>query len=232
MSKTLKRILTVALSCALMMTFAACGDDKDEGQPNSSGATESDMTEAPEKPADAPRGNVGADGGEAEVVLYKGDTFTVITVKGYGDIKIKLFPEIAPVAVQNFIDLTESGYYTDKTFHRIIPNFMIQGGSPYGDGRGSPDYPNFSIEPSPDALHFYGAFCMANAGPNNNSQQFYIVNDKTGANVGHLNGDYTVFGQTIEGFEVVDAISGVKTAQGNKPINNVVIEKVEIFTQE
>ena len=88
-----------------------------------------------------------------------------------GEIKIKLFPEVAPIAVQNFIDLTEDGYYEGKLVHRIIPQFMFQGGSPKGDGM-SEDYEFFSIEPSQEANHIYGALAMANAGPDRNAQQF------------------------------------------------------------
>ncbi|MCL1789356.1 MAG: peptidylprolyl isomerase [Oscillospiraceae bacterium] len=147
--------------------------------------------------------------------------------KKVGEITIKLFPEIAPVAVQNFIDLAESGYYEGKLMHRIISGFMIQGGSPFGDGMGDPDYDNyFSIEPHPNAIHSYGALSMANAGPDANSQQFFIVNNPAG--VSHLNGGYTVFGHTIEGFDMIDAVSSVKTDTDDRPYMDVVIDSVKI----
>ncbi|MCL1903043.1 MAG: peptidylprolyl isomerase [Oscillospiraceae bacterium] len=146
-----------------------------------------------------------------------------------GDITLKLFPEIAPVAVKNFIDLAESGYYDGKLMHRIIPGFMIQGGSPFGDGMSDPSYDSFfDIEPHANAVHSYGALSMANAGPTRNAQQFFIVNEPAGTNF--LDGDYTVFGHTIEGFETIDAVSSVKTGAGDKPLNDVIIDSVIIHT--
>ena len=147
------------------------------------------------------------------------------------EIKIKLFPAIAPIAVQNFVDLAESGYYKDKIFHRIIANFMIQGGSPFGDGMSDPEYDAyFGIEPHANAVHSYGALSMANAGPQRNSQQFFIVNNKNGTP--HLNGDYTVFGHTIEGFEGIDYISALQTGAGDRPFADVIIEDVTIYNSD
>jgi cyclophilin family peptidyl-prolyl cis-trans isomerase len=236
MLKFLKRLLTVTLASSLLMfTFSACNEsigevgNKGDSPPAGSG---DDIN-----PSQPKRGNVG------DIVLQEGDLIAKMTVRGFGDITMILFPEIAPVAVANFQKLVEDGYYEGKIFHRVMPGFMIQGGSPFGDGRGDPNYPNFGIEPSPDALHFYGALSMANAGPAFNSQQFFIVNDEEGAHF--LNNDYTVFGQTLEGFEVIDAISAValelvdtdapecdRSNPRTSPVDQVIIDKVIIYTYD
>ncbi|MDE7234115.1 MAG: peptidylprolyl isomerase, partial [Ruminiclostridium sp.] len=118
-------------------------------------------------------------GNMGEVTLNEGDLYALIRVKGYGDIRIKLFPEAAPYGVQNFIDLANSGYFTDKSIHRVISSFMLQGGSLNGDGTGgtSADGGEFYCEINPRMRHFYGALCYANAG-GRNTCQFYIVNNK------------------------------------------------------
>lgn len=119
-----------------------------------------------------------------------------------GDIVIALFPDIAPFAVNNFIFLTENDYYDNVTFHRVIKDFMAQGGDPSGTGRGGPGY-YFSIEISPE-LNFdrAGLFAMANSGPTSNGSQFFI----TYGPAEHLNGQYTIFGEVLEGMEVVKSL--------------------------
>lgn len=202
--KIMRRLLVATLAGTMLFTLAAC---------DQSGGKSSETTEAPTP-----------------------TTPTTPPTPDYedmnvGEIKIKLFPEVAPIAVQNFINLTEQGYYDGKLVHRIIKNFMFQGGSPFGDGMGDPNYTDwFSIEPSDKATHIYGALAMANAGPDRNSQQFYVVNSTTGGALG-LDGGYTVFGQTLEGFDVIDAVSSVKLA-GESPINKVIIESITINTFE
>jgi cyclophilin family peptidyl-prolyl cis-trans isomerase len=153
-----------------------------------------------------------------------------MSIRDFGEITIKLFPQIAPLAVQNFIDLSESGYYEGKIFHRIIANFMIQGGSPFGDGMSDHDFQGFATEPSPYALHLYGAISTANTGsPNSNAQQFFIVNTHS---TPHLDGNHTVFGHTVNGFEVLDAISALETDSTDRPLTEVVIERITIHTYE
>ncbi len=122
--------------------------------------------------SEAPQGNV------AEVVLEEGDKIAEITVEGYGTIKAKLYPEYAPVGVENFIKLAESGYYDGKNVHRVINDFMLQGGSLNGDGTGgeAANGGSFGIETSESMRHFYGALCYANS-MGNNTTQFYIVNN-------------------------------------------------------
>lgn len=134
-----------------------------------------------------------------------------------GTIQLELYPEHAPFTVNNFVFLAEAGFYDNVTFHRVISNFMIQGGDPTGSGRGGPGY-RFSDETRNNPLiHERGVISMANAGPNTNGSQFFI----THAPQPHLNGRHTVFGKVIVGMGVVDNI-----AQGDR-IQKVTVSKVE-----
>ncbi len=127
-------------------------------------------------------------------------TATIETDKG--PIQIKLYPEHAPKTVNNFVSLARDGFYDGLTFHRVIPNFMVQGGDPDGTGRGGPGY-KFEDEVRGNPLkHETGSLSMANAGPNTNGSQFFI----THAPQPHLNGRHTVFGKVMDGQDVVDAI--------------------------
>ena len=169
-----------------------------------------------------PRGNL-----SGEVTLQEGDTYAVLSIENFGDITMVLFPEIAPMAVENFINLSETGAYEGRIFHRIIRDFMIQGGSPNGDGMGDPDFPTFDTEPSPYALHLYGALSTANAGPGTNGEQFFIVNTTA---TPWLNGNHTVFGHVVDGFDVLEAVSAVETEEGDRPVDDIVIAGVTIHT--
>jgi cyclophilin family peptidyl-prolyl cis-trans isomerase len=217
MFNKMKKILSIALGLTMMFTLTACGEDSDTGGGGGgSGTGDVDLST---------KGNT-----VDEVKLENGDTYAIISIKDFGDIKLKLFPEIAPLAVNNFIKLTNDGYYNGLTFHRIINNFMIQGGCFIGNGTGShPDYSEFATEPSPYAVHVYGAISTANRGPGTNGQQFFIVNTQQ---TPHLNGRHTVFGQTVEGFDVLDAVSKVQTDANDKPRTDVIIEKVVVGTFE
>jgi peptidyl-prolyl cis-trans isomerase A (cyclophilin A) len=156
-----------------------------------------------------------------------------------GTILVRLFPDHAPKTVRNFVELAEgtrewtdprtrkSGQvklYDGTIFHRVIPSFMIQGGDPLGTGTGGPGY-KFADEIHPD-LRFDRPYllAMANAGPGTNGSQFFITSVPTP----HLNGRHTIFGEVIEGSEVVDTISQVRTGQGDRPMQDVVLESVEI----
>lgn len=132
---------------------------------------------------------------------------TISTPKG--DILIDLFPEHAPKTVNNFVVLARDGFYDGLTFHRVIPNFMIQGGDPNGTGTGGPGY-KFEDETAGNPLkHTTGALSMANAGPNTNGSQFFI----THAPQPHLDGRHTVFGTVVEGQDVVDSVRQGDTMQ-------------------
>ena len=140
-----------------------------------------------------------------------------------GDIVLELFDEDAPKTVENFTRLAGDGFYDGLTFHRVIPDFMIQGGCPEGTGTGGPGY-TFEDEINPHKV-VRGALAMANAGPNTNGSQFFIV---TTEEAPWLDGKHTVFGQVVEGMEVVDAIEGKPTDARDKPIEDARIESVTI----
>ncbi|MDO4300845.1 MAG: peptidylprolyl isomerase [Clostridia bacterium] len=200
--------------------------------------------------------------------LEKGETIAAMHTN-YGDIKFRFFPEYAPKAVENFLTLAEEGYYNNITFHRVINNFMIQGGDPDASGAGGESIwgADFENEITPDLRHFRGALCMANRGidPSNGSQ-FYIVQNKDtsdftnsikeflyqtieGTDITYselypdnvlkayeelggcpsLDFGYTVFGQVIEGMDIVDIIAAVETDSNSKPVKDVIITGIDIY---
>ncbi len=159
-------ILCSLLACTLMLT--GCGEkdgasNTDTSEGTSGGAQTSSSIE----------GNIG------DVQLQNGDLIATFNVEGYGEIKAKLYPDIAPVGVDNFVKLADSGYYEGLTIHRVYAGFMFQGGSLNGDGTGgeAADGGSFGVESNENMRHFYGALCYANAA-GKNSTQFYIVNNK------------------------------------------------------
>ena len=141
----------------------------------------------------------------------------------HGSIELELFDDAAPKTVQNFVKLAKDGFYDGVIFHRVIQDFMIQGGDPTGTGSGGPGY-QFEDEFN-DHQVVRGALAMANAGPNTNGSQFFIVT--TGA-APWLDGKHTVFGQVTSGMDVVDAIEAVETGPGDKPHEDVRIESVTV----
>jgi len=164
----------------------------------------------------------------------KGEKIAVLTTN-FGEIKIRLFSNKTPETVKNFIELTNQGKYENVTFHRIVPGFVIQGGDfEKGNGTGGYSYkgPGTEIdnEIDPELSHIQGAVSMANAGPNTNGSQFFIVLPETRATF--LDGDYSIFGQVYEGMKVVDAIAAVQTDDNDMPLEKVMIEKVEIKDAE
>jgi len=249
-------------------------------------------------------------GNSGEVKLESGDTYAVISIRDFGDIKIKLYPDLAPYSVYNFTELAKRGDYNGRNFHRLMENFMIQGGSANGVGSGGKSYDggSFKNEINTSLRHYYGALCYAANMFGDLSDGFYIVNSKTPMTVeasGYTNsssnyaqqaavyqmylgmyeegsgdykmckqayeynnfaseaikamgetftdavkdtygtkggtptldGAYTVFGQTVEGFDVIDKITAVeKVDDGNgnitKPAVDIIIDKIEIFTAE
>lgn len=130
-------------------------------------------------------------------------TYRVTIETDRGDIELELYPEHAPKTVNNFVFLAREGFYDGVTFHRVIPDFMIQGGDPTGTGRGGPGY-RFEDELQDNPLkHETGVISMANAGPDTNGSQFFITHSPQP----HLNGRHTVFGRVVGGQDVVDSIS-------------------------
>ena len=142
----------------------------------------------------------------------------------HGDINIELFPSQAPVTVNNFVFLARDGFYNDVIFHRVIPDFMIQGGDPDGTGTGGPGY-KFQDEFDPSLIFDGpGILAMANAGPGTNGSQFFI----TVAPTPHLNNAHTIFGKVTSGQDVADAISKVPQGASNRPTDPVTITSIEI----
>ena len=141
----------------------------------------------------------------------------------HGTIELELYRNDAPKTVENFAKLAREGFYDGVTFHRVIPDFMIQGGDPTGTGSGGPGY-TFEDEINDHKVE-RGALAMANAGPNTNGSQFFIVTTKSAP---WLDGKHTVFGQVTQGMDVVDEISEVSRDARDKPDEPVIIEQVEI----
>lgn len=186
-----------------------------------------------------------------------GEEIAVIKTN-HGDIKVRLFPEASVKAVENFKTHAKNGYYDGVTFHRVMKDFMIQGGDPDGTGRGGKSIwgGSFADEFNPEYHNLRGSLSMANSGPNTNGSQFFIVQKsdiddgfisqmkKSGKDGGFsedvikayeelggtpwLDFKHAVFGQVFEGMDVVDKIANVKTGMNDKPREDVVMEKVEI----
>ena len=141
----------------------------------------------------------------------------------HGAIAVELFDEDAPRTVENFTKLARDGFYDGVIFHRVIPDFMIQGGDPTGTGSGGPGY-TFEDEFN-DRKVVRGALAMANAGPNTNGSQFFIVTTEAAS---WLDRKHTVFGRVTDGMDVVDVISGLETDARDRPRADVVIERVDL----
>ena len=150
---------------------------------------------------------------------------TKATIKtNMGEIVIELFADKAPKTVENFVTLAEKGFYDGVIFHRVIPQFMIQGGDPTGTGRGGPGY-TFADEFEPTLKHTEaGMLSMANSGPNTNGSQFFI----TVAATPWLDGKHAIFGKVIEGLDLVIKMSEAATLPGDRPKNKIIMEKVTI----
>jgi cyclophilin family peptidyl-prolyl cis-trans isomerase len=144
-------------------------------------------------------------------------------VTNHGEIKLRLFDEDAPKTVENFTKLARDGFYDNLIFHRVIRDFMIQGGCPQGTGTGGPGY-TFEDEINSHKI-VRGALAMANAGPNTNGSQFFIVTVDAAP---WLDGKHTVFGEVTEGMDVVDTIESQPTDARDRPKDEARIERVEV----
>ncbi|WP_404322523.1 peptidylprolyl isomerase [Cytobacillus firmus] len=239
------RMLTPIL--ILMFILSACGTSTEKEADNANGSeTEEKQTnnQSSETPDNFPQLTEKVQGNERLVEMQ--------TSKG--NIKIKLFPDQAPKAVENFIKHSEDGYYDGLIFHRVIQDFMIQGGDPEGTGMGGESIYGeaFQDEFSNELYNIRGALSMANSGPNTNGSQFFIVQntaldpslkeqmEKAGypeeiikayekGGTPWLDNKHTVFGQVVEGMDIVDSIAAVETAEQDKPAEDVVIEKIEVL---
>ncbi len=159
-----------------------------------------------------------------EMQIDPSQNYTATFKTNMGDITVELFAKDAPKTVNNFVFLANEDFYDGVIFHRVINDFMIQGGDPEGTGRGGPGYEFEDETQGNPNRHEPFTLSMANAGPNTNGSQFFITERATP----HLNGRHTVFGRVTEGKEVVEQISDVRTARGDRPVEDVVIEDIVI----
>ena len=154
----------------------------------------------------------------------------LIKIKGYGEIELELYPELAPITVDNFVKLVKKGFYNGLTFHRIIKGFMIQGGCPLGTGTGGPGYQikgEFLSNGFNNPIkHERGVISMARAmDPNSAGSQFFIMHQ----DAPYLDGQYAAFGKVIRGIEVVDQVASVPIDYRDKPLKPVIIESINIL---
>jgi peptidyl-prolyl cis-trans isomerase B (cyclophilin B) len=218
-SRFLHLATPLAMLLAIWAVAPGCGRDEATNVPTETAAQPGIV---PPPPAEGPR------------------PVAVLTVENFGEIRIELLPEIAPATVENFIKLAEEGYYDGTTFHRVIPDFMIQGGDPNtknrdprDDGRGGPGY---TIEDEFSKVsHVRGMLSMANTGrPNSGGSQFFI----TVKHRPHLDGSYSLFGRVLEGMDVVDRIALVdrdmhgRHGPRDRPLENVVVSSIRIERPE
>ena len=200
-----------------MLLFIFCGEDASEETPveeTIESTEEIEMTY--DKTYSAP---------PAMNIDEKGNYSAVIETS-LGSIEIELFTDIAPITVNNFVNLSKDGYYDNVIFHRVIKGFMIQGGDPSGTGHGEMGkYPGYEFQDELNNPMQYekGIVAMANRGPNTNGSQFFIMHVDY-----PLPYDYTIFGKVSNGIDVVDAIANVQTGDMDKPVDDVVINSVDI----
>lgn len=253
----MKRMWKLSVTACLLAAMLLAGCSKQPASSSSSSASQSASSSSQSQSLTPAEANARIDEDSIELLQFSepkiGDKIATIKTSE-GEIKIRFFPEQAPKAVENFLTHAENGYYNGLTFHRVICDFIIQGGDPKGDGTGGESIwgEPFENEYSTDLWHFRGALAMANAGEDTNGSQFYIVQaskvaDETIAGMekgnvpqvvidkykevgGHpnLDGRYTVFGQVIEGMDVVDIIANVPVNAKYKPAEDVIIEMITV----
>ncbi|WP_165006752.1 MULTISPECIES: peptidylprolyl isomerase [unclassified Enterococcus] len=244
-----KLVLSVSLAAALLFAAGCSAND-------SSSATSTETTKSSETVKSSTEESVDLNALDlpqlSSEVAENEDLVEMVTSKG--TIKMKLFPEYAPKAVENFMTHAKDGYYDGLTFHRVIKDFMIQGGDPKGNGTGGESIwgKGFETEIDNHLYNIRGALSMARSqDPNSNGSQFFIVQNSDDVHDGllkddypqaiidsyknggspNLDGEYTVFGQVIEGMDVVDKIAEVETDSSNKPKEEVKIEKINILQE-
>lgn len=161
-----------------------------------------------------------------EMIIDQNKSYTAVIQTSMGDLTVEFFSNTAPVTVNNFVSLSNDGYYDNIIFHRVISGFMIQGGDPSGTGHGEyGKFPGYTFEDELNNQQPYekGILAMANAGPNTNGSQFFIMHVDY-----PLPYQYTIFGKVTDGLDVIDTIASVQTAEGDKPVEDVVILGVTV----
>lgn len=213
--KFLKRAIIIVM--AFSMLLVGCGNTNKSSDSNSSANSGNEESKSE-----------GTDKTKADSKL----PIATITIKDYGTVKAELYPEYAPNTVNNFISLANKGFYNGLTFHRIIKDFMIQGGDPKGNGTGGPDY-TIKGEFSNNGFkqntlkHTEGVLSMARSSQKDSAgSQFFIMTKATSS----LDGDYAAFGKVIEGMDIVHKVESVQTGKNDKPVKDVVIESIKVDT--
>ena len=255
--------IILLISIFLVMLFVLTGCKKKETNSNKNTVdTKSNTTESNTQKNEISKERV------VDTVDYKaaaekqmalpedGEEIAILHIKGFGDVKVKFFKEVAPKAVENFVTHAKEGYYDGLTFHRVINEFMIQGGDPEGTGMGGESIwgQGFGTELDYSLVPYRGSLCMAMSSiPNSIGSQFFITQANYSEDMaaylkqgGYPEGlieeyreyggylslylQYTVFGQVFEGIEVVDKVAAVKTDGSDKPLEDVIIESIEVTT--
>ena len=209
----MKKIIFLAL-----ITFISCSNESDT-------LNESVQLNTNEQEGDVLTNNKVYDS-MPEMNIDISKKYSAVIKTSMGDMSIDFFTEDAPLTVNNFINLSRDGYYDNVIFHRVISGFMIQGGDPSGTGHGEMGkFPGYKFEDELNNQRSYdkGILAMANAGPDTNGSQFFIMHVDY-----PLPYQYTIFGFVTEGLDVIDKIASVETGDGDKPINDVVIETIEV----
>lgn len=267
----MKRILSLTiLIIILLLCLTSCGKNQEKKETDNVVKTTSstNTTNNVNKSENTSNTNTSSNNTTSELDSYDfakaaetqfktpavGEQIAIMHVKDYGDILMKFFPDVAPKAVENFVTHAKNGYYNGLTFHRVINEFMIQGGDPLGNGTGGESIwgEGFGTELDYSLVPYRGSLCMAMSSlPNSIGSQFFITQAHYSKEMGDTlkaygyptslleqyekNGgylslfmQYTVFGQVFQGMDVVDKIAGVKTDSNDKPETDVVIESIEI----
>lgn len=161
---------------------------------------------------------------QPDLVIDAANTYRATIRTSHGDITVELLADRSPSTVNNFVFLAREGFYDGVIFHRVIQGFMIQGGDPTGTGSGGPGYRfRDELDAARELGYGPGTLAMANAGPNTNGSQFFLMHRDN-----PLPPAYSVFGRTVEGLEVIDAIATVATGPGDRPLEDVVIHGVDV----
>ncbi len=217
-------LIVLVIVFGYYMSTSVDDSDSSSSKKTSEEQTQETETQGDEQTTESSDAKVG-EGSAPKMEIDKNKTYTATMKTSLGDIELKLFAKDAPKTVNNFVYLAEKGFYDKTIFHRIIKDFMIQGGDPEGTGMGGPGY-QFEDEINEHKL-VKGVLAMANAGPDTNGSQFFIV---TKESTPELDGIHTAFGEVTGGMDIALKIEGVETTgpPKDKPVEDVVLESIKI----